>query len=179
MSSNYLVPITDEMKRAALHYEEAIKKTVTLSRKTNFTGLEADRRYYYGFIGELAFKTALEKEKRFFEHHVRTDGMPEPYKFKIIKAENLQNIKTNVCTASKATHKYLAVPKEKLHHAHVDVYIGAKVLDGEQYVQLYGYITASELYKLGADTLPGQSMPCYRCALVELKPIEQLFERIK
>lgn len=176
--SLYIIAITPEMKKEAKKYEDAILKTLTLNRKANPTALNEDRRYYTGFMGELVFAEALRREGKDFGHNVNTEGLPETYKFKVIKHETEQAVRLNICTASKAAHKYLAVPETKFGLALCDGYIGIRIMEND-YAQICGYIARKDLYNLGASNFPGGSIPAYRCALENLKPIEKLFEQLK
>ena len=176
--SLYIIQITDEMQRAAKHYEDAINKTKTLSRTSNMTGLEEAGRFYFGFLGELIFEAALKRENKEYQHFVRTDGLPQTYKFRVIKDETNQEVRLNICTASKPSHKFLAVPEPKIHRAECDGYVGIKILENG-YAQIFGYITPKELRDCGASAFPGKSVAAFRCELESLKPIENLFPKLR
>lgn len=169
------VKLTERMIEKATAYESKIIRTRTVRRHSNFTGLETAHRYFFGFLGELAFVSKLDELGIKYDHFVRTDGMAADSKLILYTKEGPW--KVIVRTASKETHQMLFVPQEKFMREECHAYIGIRLNLPDACAEIWGWIMKGDFFDLGTMRSPSGVM-AYSIPLYQLKPIESLINKL-
>lgn len=118
----------------ARSWSDAIMSRPNIKAKPNYTGIAAEDRFYFGFLGEIAFARWLEQIGARYVWRVSLEGRSETPEFTVFVDDKLVTI--DVKTASKPRHEKMMQPHSQ--ECDADLYVGAKVFDGE-WVQLHGW----------------------------------------
>lgn len=164
-----LVKISEDTKKRALEYANKINFD-----KGNQIMVE---RLYHLHIGEFVLAEFLKKEKRRFNHYKQESARPIPFKFMLIM-KNGGFLRANVATAAHPYHRMMGIPEKKFIHQAVEVYVGIRLALEPGYAEIYGYATASELFKKGITEFYSGIMG-YTMPLTDLIPIHNLLERVE
>lgn len=163
------------MIQKANAYEKKIIQTRTVRRRPNFTAIEAERRYFHGFLGELAFEALLKESGLKFDHYVKADGNGALSKFLLYKKDG--EAKAIVCTASKPTHQMLFVPEEKFLREDCNLYVGCRLNLDSSAAEIWGWMEKVDLYDRGVTRTPSGVL-AYAIPLYQLLPIELLIAQV-
>jgi len=173
-------------KDALEHQEETIGVLKRLDKlPTNYTGLMVEHRFAYGYIGELAVRTALRIRGRKFEHRFDSSGSAGPPDFSVWDKEGFWKGAEVKC-AAKPFHNNLAFPaKQKRHILKSHYLIATRCMtdtpaDGREIpMSIEGWCT-KKTWKNRIPQGPDNrwSIPTYVIPFISLEPIEQLFENL-
>lgn len=133
------IPITEEIKDRSLRYAKSIESTGLYSTP-NYTGLNEENRFYYGYVGELCFDVYLKSVGADYKFEVRADGKPGGGDFILYRKGGF--ITLDVKTASKSFYTKIMLPKEQMKKYKYDVYVGLRLLNGD--CEIWGYCYPDE-----------------------------------
>lgn len=173
-----IIALTPEMIRIAEAYEAAIEKTRTIRRRSNYTSFEAKRRYFCGYLGELAFLKLLQDAGKEFVHHVDKTGKKVDRKFVLHDRETGAPISVNVATSSSQKHANVAYPKEKLLRSWFDYLVAVRLDYSASIAEVWGYVSKREI-SLDEPKDLGYGNFCYLYPLYKLEPVNNLLTRIR
>lgn len=165
------VPITEEMKAIA-EAAEATKLATIRSYSTtgNYTGLNAERRFYIGVLGELAFLEVLAQAGKRADYIPVDDGIDSG---DFILYCNTREQVIDVKTASKSYHQNLFMPEKQADKYQYDGYVGVRLL--ASVAEVWGYCTRDDFV---LSTIPSLTIPTLEVRLDALVPVEILLEDI-
>jgi hypothetical protein len=135
-----IVNLTDEDIQMAQEYEKKISE-LALMKKANYTSLSTTKRYFIGYLGELAFHKYLEKYNIDHEWNQNTSGKSDNGDF-IIK-----NLTFDVKTSSHPNATCFIMPEAQLRHFR-DYYVAIKLIEPEKKVVIYGVLTSQEVKEM-------------------------------
>lgn len=165
------VTVTDDMVAIAEAIERKVK--ANFKRDRNYTGLKADRRYYFGALGELAFYKAITSRFIKMRYEPATDGKADKCDFNVWVKGSMVDL--DIKTASQATHSYLMVPAAQIAKHPVTVYVAARV-DGNE-VEFLGYAYLRDLEATDITDKLGLKTKTCGIPFDQLRPIEHIFEQ--
>lgn len=128
--------LTDKIKSKAREWADKISKTRTLTHYSNYTRLNIDDRYYYGYLGEIAFWKVLHDHHSNYKYEPKFDGKSDGCDF-IVNGK-----KVDVKTASKSTYRNIMLPKSQWVSKYRDYYVGVQI-NGDEAI-IHGYCTHSD-----------------------------------
>ena len=160
-----MIKITDKMRSLA---EECQHLTMDKVVGDNYTGLHQPNRFYYGYIGEFVFVKWLKQNNINFKYVFNANGYPDDEDF-VLYANNNQEIKVDVKTATKPHYKNIMFPKSQAERYTYDCYVGIQLMSDDLakvcgYCQKKDFTLSEELFKV----------PTYYKALDELNDMERL-----
>ena len=168
--------ITEEMREKASNWAEKIFKTSTLKNRENYTGLEAQDRYYCGYLGELAFLEYLKREGKQTTYKVKTDGNSDSGDFITVGAITGQPKSVDVKTACKEFHEKIMLPQSQLKKHRRDYYVGVKLVGDE--AEIWGYCLANHFMVENYGFNRAEVPTCYK-SLKSLTPIDNILKLFK
>lgn len=164
------IPITDKMRDVA----EKAEKRILASFKgndNNYTGLSADRRFYFGVLGELATVKALK------DAGIRLKYAPDwgagADDGDIVVYSDERPCKVDVKTATKDFHENLWIPAKQYMRYTYDGYIGVRICG--DVAEVHGYCAKKDFSE---SMHPGAKVVTYGIALDELRPMDRLYTKL-
>lgn len=161
------------MRTTAKEWEKKILDRLP-KNGSNYTGIEAEGRFYNGYLGEFALGQALRDHGVKAIYWPRTNGLSNREDFTLFIASGLPK-SVDIKTASpKAYNKNKLLVNEKQHKkVPFEIYIGAN--HDNEYVYIYGYTMIGNMnYK--EDGFTKQNEPTYWLELSHLYSIEHLLK---
>lgn len=147
---------------------------LNLKDKPNYTGLEAQDRYYHGYLGEQVFLLVLRDNGKNGIYSVRTDGESDDCEFELETDMGVRTI--DIKTASQSFHNNILVSPKQMEVHKVNFYVGVK-LNGE-FGEVWGYCMAND-FVLNESGVDYRHLPVWQKNLKELRDINQLLNVIK
>ena len=108
----------------------------------NYTGLEAQERYFNGYLGELAFLNWLRENKIKSIYTPKIKGKSAAGDFILFGMVTGQKKTVDVKTASKAFHRNIMLPEAQMERHKKDYYIGVKI--NGNYAEIWGFCRAKD-----------------------------------
>lgn len=169
-----IVEITEDMRNMATWAEQQCNKLYANSKRGNYTNLNADSRWYYGFLGELVFLRYLQ------QHYIQHRYEPaftgrDITDFNVYSLTSEQWAGIDVKTASKPSHRYLMLPDAQLQSHPSGVYVGVRINNADQ-GEVLGWCLKTDLQPITDLDLP---VPTSGMAFSELKDIDRLISQCK
>jgi len=163
------IPITNEMKQIAERGEKMILKS--FKGNHNYTGLSADRRFYFGILGELATVELLRIKGVRVKYTPKWNGKADSGDL-IVYADGYP-IKVDVKTASKDFHENLWMPAKQYDRYTYDGYIGVRICG--DVAEIHGYCAKKDFTK---SMHPRAKVPTYGVALCDLRQMDKLYPKL-
>lgn len=167
----YNVQITPEMKAKA--QKRADKTVANLKRmgKRQYTGIEHDNAFYYGYLGELVFLSFLRTQDVHGHFRQRDDGVADDRaEFELELPGGLVTL--DVKTASQKFHIRILIPAAQFDRHDADYYVGVRLVGDTG--EIHGYCTKSEM-TLRPDGFTDEHAPTYFAYLSRLHEITDLW----
>lgn len=166
-----IVEITDKMKQKAREWSNNVLDS-SIKYHSNYTGISKEDRYYFGYLGELAFWKVLYQNNKEYQYEPKFDGLSDDRDFFIfIKGKKK---KVDIKTASKGFYKNIMLPKKQWLKKKSDYYIGIR-LEGDT-ANIFGYCKHSNFKE--QNTFGDNMIVTMYKSLSELNPIETLLKKI-
>ena len=132
----------------------------------------AGDRFFYGYLGELAFGAYLTICGVIYQHRITLDGHSDAPEFKVVMDGHWRSL--DVKTATNPTHQLMAQPARQALDA--DIYVGVRARSESQF-EIWGWMPLEEWSEVPLRDL-GLGVPTRACRLDELADIESLVERL-
>ncbi len=108
----------------------------------NYTGLEAQERYYNGYLGELAFLSWLREKEIKAIYTPRIKGKSDAGDFILFGMITGLRRTVDVKSASKAFHANIMLPEAQMERHKKDYYIGIKI--NGSFAEIWGFCRAKD-----------------------------------
>jgi len=156
------------MREMAAWAEQQCNEQYADSVKGNYTGLSADMRWYYGFLGELVFVRYCQVQ--WLRHRYEPAFKGRDITDIEIWLKRYGKLGIDVKTASKPSHRYLMIPEAQLRSHPSEMYVGVRI-NGPDEGEILGFCLKKDLQPI---TNMGLKIPTRGIAFDRLLPIERL-----
>lgn len=119
--------ITDRMKDLATKWEEETLNTWTVKNTENYNGIDAPRRFYTGYLGEICMWKALEDNKKRYRYHHLSNGKSDDGDFFVWMGGKMWD--TDTKTTSSLREDRLWVTDKALIKVPHSIYIAIRLVD--------------------------------------------------
>lgn len=171
--STITVAINDKIMMLARNCSNTIIKR--LPPRDNYTELEANDRYYIGYLGEFAFEEALRSRGKKAIHNIILNGASAGEDFTCFFKIGPKKI--DVKTASMHYAKGMAFPKSQYNYlSDKYIYVGVKLDNG--YAHIMGWCLFSDMNK---DPQAQRSFPIPTNFIhyTEMQDIDELIKKME
>ncbi len=141
-----------------------------LRKGGNYTKLEAERRFYYGYLGEYAFEKLLIEHGIKYEFSPRYDGKRDRTDFVVFVKQGTP-VDVDVKTATGKRDRFLMIPTAQLQSHPNQAYVGVRLM--AKSAQIYGTCIPSALRPINKEVY-GLKIPTHGVELTRLNPIEKV-----
>lgn len=164
------VHLTEAMRTEAGIAQDKIMAVLQKKRKKQYTGVESSWAFYYGTLGELAFKWLLEQHGIKYTHHSRDDGKADFTDFMIFAKDSPYTVDVKTVAArDKERFHHIMVPKKQWDgHRKAGIYVGVLMKDW-QTAEVWGFAMQDQLRMLPNPpfTTPAMGADIYKLPAIE------------
>jgi hypothetical protein len=131
-----VMPVNETAREQARIWSD--KVLARLERLPNYTGLSAPDRYYFGYIGEIAFRDLLWLRGCKWFYQARLDGRADSEDFVVWPRYLGRTWSVNVKNASKVYHRKVMMPEKQWQKHKHNIYVGTRML-APDLISIEGY----------------------------------------
>lgn len=173
-----VIEITDEMRAMAEWAQAQCDKRYAKSKRGNYTGLSAEGRWYYGFLGELVFMKYLQHHYIQYRYEPAFTGadLTDFIVWAIGYTENGGKVGIDVKTASSGSHQWLMQPNAQLAHHPSEVYVGVRLRKMATEGEVLGYCLKKDMQPITELDL---KVPTSGVRFDNLRPMSAMIDKCK
>lgn len=138
----------------------------------NYMGFSDPDRYYFGFLGELAFEQLLKDNGKKYDYIIKLDGNSQGEDFKLYFAHRPMTVE--VKTRKNILASNLLISAKQFDHRTCDLYIGIALSD--TIAKIYGYCFKKDFQY--SEQGFAKKLPTYYIPFANLHPIEYLLGKM-
>lgn len=169
-----VIEITDEMRAMAQWAQAQCDKRYANSKRGNYTGLSAEGRWYYGFLGELVFREWLHRHN--VQYRYEPEFVGRDITDFIVWANGYGKVGIDVKTASQGSHKWLMQPDAQLASHPSEVYVGVRLRKMETEGEVLGFCLKKDMQPITELDL---KVPTSGVLFDNLRPMSKMLEQSK
>lgn len=146
-------------EQAGIWEAKLLKALYARNPGANYTGLEGDHRYGFGFMGETGTRDLLWVREKKWYYRAHPDGLSHGGTDLKVWRKDGRPVTIDVKTASKHDHRYFMMTEAQFKRHRAMLYVGVRLLStgwGEgEWAEVWGWMTRKELEEVPVTTRTG------------------------